>query len=97
LRMNQSMRALGTLALDGLAKVGANVLGAVANDVSAGKGYRKYGGAWQYASRAERYSGEVAAVGAGSRNGEARGNGAREAGRVEVLSISEPDWSADVR
>lgn len=98
LRMNQSMRGLGTLALDGLTKVGANVLGAVANDVSPGKGYRKYGGAWQYASRAERYSGEVAAVSAaGSRNGEARGNGAREAGRVEVLSISEPDWSADVR
>src|SRR5207302_9274984 len=52
LRMNQSMRALGTLALDGLTKVGANVLGAVANDVSAGKGYRKYGGAWQFAARA---------------------------------------------
>ena len=75
-------------------KVGANVLGAVANDVSPGKGYRKYGGAWQYASRAERYSAEPAAA---LRNGEARGNGAREAGRVEVLSISEPDWSTDVR
>ena len=51
LRMNRSVRRLGVLALDGLEKVGANVVGAIANDVSSGHGYHYYGAAWQYAAR----------------------------------------------
>ncbi len=90
LRMNQSMRQLGMLAMDGLAKVGANVVGAVANDVAPPKGYRKYGGAWQYAMQGGRLG--------GGRSVEIRPV-VREPGRIgtEVLTISEPDWSSDVQ
>ena len=49
LRMNRSMRTMGALALDGLDKVGANVLGAVANDVPPARPLRDYGGSWRYA------------------------------------------------
>jgi capsular exopolysaccharide synthesis family protein len=53
LRMNRSVRRLGSLALNGLASVGANVVGAVAVDVRGGTGSHCYGfyggGAWQYA------------------------------------------------
>jgi Mrp family chromosome partitioning ATPase len=90
LRMNQSMRQLGMMAMDGLAKVGANVVGAVANDVAPPKGYRRYGGAWQYATPASR-------LGAG-RNVEIR-SAIREPGRIgtETLTISEPDWALDTK
>lgn len=90
LRMNQSMRQLGMLAMDGLAKVGANVVGAVANDVAPPKGYRKYGGAWQYAVQNNRLN--------GGKSIEIR-SPIREPGRLatEVLTISEPDWSMDVK
>ncbi|HZL37644.1 MAG TPA: CpsD/CapB family tyrosine-protein kinase, partial [Tepidisphaeraceae bacterium] len=50
LRMNHSNRRLGELALDGLQKVGAQVIGAIANDMPAGHGHHYYGGSWQYAS-----------------------------------------------
>jgi capsular exopolysaccharide synthesis family protein len=50
LRMNRSVRQLAALALEGLAKVGANVLGAVANDVPLHGAYRYYGSSWQYAA-----------------------------------------------
>jgi capsular exopolysaccharide synthesis family protein len=90
LRMNQSMRQVGQMAMDALAKVGANVLGAVANDVEAVKVYRKYGGAWQYAASGGRYLGAVnadiqPALGA---NGRAK---------ADVLTIREPEWSTDAR
>jgi polysaccharide biosynthesis transport protein len=49
-RMNQSARHLGLLALDGLHRVGANVVGAVANDMAPALAYRRYGGAWEYAA-----------------------------------------------
>jgi capsular exopolysaccharide synthesis family protein len=89
-RMNQSVRRIGTLALDALQKVGANVQGAIANDVAGmGRRMQKYGGAWQYASRgahylgSERGGGPAAALPAGKANG-------------EKLKISEPAWSSDV-
>lgn len=50
LRMNRSIRQSSVRALDGLQKVGARVLGAIANDMPAGHGYHYYGGSWQYAS-----------------------------------------------
>jgi capsular exopolysaccharide synthesis family protein len=109
LRMNQSMRQLGSLAMDGLAKVGANVVGAVANDASAGRAYRKYGSSWQYVTRVDHYRGGAGNVnGNGHDNGNGNGNGhgngdvaaaVREAARAKAaaaLTINEPDWSADV-
>jgi hypothetical protein len=97
LRMNQSMRQLGSLAMDGLAKVGANVIGAVANDASAGKAYRKYGGSWQYAAREEHFrgGGNGGGNGAVATAGYANGNGNGRA-KSTALTINEPDWSTDV-
>ena len=55
LRMNQSMRTLGIVALNGLDKVGANVVGAIANDVPASKANVYYGGSSHYFSRARNH------------------------------------------
>ena len=79
-RMNQSARHLGLLALDGLNRVGANVVGAVANDVtSPSSQYRRYGGAWEYAARDTRVlptrSIMVAAHSSAGQNGNGNGNG----------------------
>jgi capsular exopolysaccharide synthesis family protein len=53
-RMNQSMRPLGALALDWLAKIGAHVVGAIANDVPSGQAERYYGSSAQYATQVHR-------------------------------------------
>jgi capsular exopolysaccharide synthesis family protein len=56
LRMGRSMRKTGVLALDGLERVRANVIGAIANDMpTPGGGY--YGGSWQYAGRSRKQLG----------------------------------------
>jgi len=89
LRMNQSMRKFGLMAVDGLEKVGANVLGAVANDVAATRGYGYYGGSWQYAASAKRLT-------AASQRSLA--NGPRSAVREteqELVTIAEPNWTAE--
>jgi capsular exopolysaccharide synthesis family protein len=83
LRMNQSVRELGLWALDGLGRVGANVVGAIANDVSPGRAYRRYGGTWQYAAQSA------------DRVGRAAGEPLALAGSSDVLTIEEPDWSSD--
>jgi polysaccharide biosynthesis transport protein len=58
LRMNRSVRRLAGLALNGLASVGANVVGAIAVDVRGGAGSHCYGfytgGSWQYAASSSR-------------------------------------------
>jgi capsular exopolysaccharide synthesis family protein len=82
LRMNRSMRQLAVLALEGLQQVGANVIGAIANDVPAGRAYDYYGGSWQYATHANRLM-----TAAGFREPVARLP-------VDALAIKEPDWSA---
>jgi capsular exopolysaccharide synthesis family protein len=89
-RMNQSVRHIGMLALDALQKVGANVQGAIANDVAAARRIQKYGGAWQYASRGGQFL--------GTERGPAAPTGALPAGKGkgEKLTISEPAWSSDV-
>jgi capsular exopolysaccharide synthesis family protein len=90
LRMNQSMRQIGMLALDALQKVGANVQGAIANDVAGlARRIHKYGGAWQYASGGPQFLGTERAGGP---------TGALPAGKAkgEKLKISEPSWSSDV-
>ena len=48
LRMNQSMQRSGVIALAGLNDLGANVLGAVANDVRTGVSFRLDGDPWHY-------------------------------------------------
>lgn len=90
LRVNQSMRRSASLAMLGLNEVGANVLGAVANDVPAVSTCRVESGPWQYAAprgREERiataslpWTGELAPFagnenGNGNANGDAIGNG----------------------
>jgi polysaccharide biosynthesis transport protein len=95
LRMNRSMRQLGAYALDGLERIGANVLGAIANDVPAGSAYEYYGGSWQYAATSTRLL-DVEGVG-GWKNTDlpvAAGNGEAAAAKSEhdVLTIEEPDW-----
>ena len=52
LRIDQTMRRSGALAVMGLEEVGANVLGAIANDVPSVAAYRLDVGAWQYAAAA---------------------------------------------
>jgi len=98
LRMNRSARHLGVLAIAGLEKVGANVVGAVANDVAAGPrygyGYGHEGGAWQYAVSAKRL---LAAVGVGGSNGNGHPALTNSSSQLsdEMLAIDEPDWSAE--
>jgi capsular exopolysaccharide synthesis family protein len=96
LRMNQSMRKFGIMAIDSLEKVGANVLGAVANDVPSNKTDNYYGGSWQYASSAKRLMANAPArltddsidpVPAPTR--------AVRRPSEEGFAIAEPDWSAD--
>jgi capsular exopolysaccharide synthesis family protein len=93
LRMNQSMRQVGQMAMDALAKVGANVLGTVANDVASVRVSRKYGGAWQYAASNGRYLGVATNVDRPVTGA----TGAMSKVKGETLTISEPEWSTDVR
>jgi succinoglycan biosynthesis transport protein ExoP len=81
LRMNRSMRQLGVLALEGLQQVGANVVGAIANDVPSAPSYSNYGGSWQYAKHSSRLF--------------SSGNGHSATARLpmDALAIKEPDWS----
>jgi Mrp family chromosome partitioning ATPase len=89
LRMNQSMRQIGMLALDALQKVGANVQGAVANDVAGPRRIHKYGGAWQYASRGRQFLATERAPDSSSAALPAAKS------HKETLMISEPAWSSD--
>ncbi len=101
LRMNQSVRTLGTLALERLSSVGAKVLGAVANDVPAeGTQYYYYGRPWQYARPRDRALPNEAAAksadkmltnsnGNGNGNGHGNGNGGHHyEGRTEVARVT---------
>jgi succinoglycan biosynthesis transport protein ExoP len=95
LRMNHCPRELGVLAMDDLAKVGANVLGAVANDVPVGRPYRKYDGSWQYAASRDCLLIPRKTNDSKNRNGNGNGNGnGATAGIAEVI-VAEPDWSTD--
>lgn len=101
-RMNRSMRDSGMQAMEGLAEVGANVVGAIANDVPGGRAYRYYGGSWHYASHARRLPAPAAAAAASPHGLDGNGRTApprnvAAAARTEVLTIHEPDWSAEVK
>ncbi|HEY7118513.1 MAG TPA: polysaccharide biosynthesis tyrosine autokinase [Tepidisphaeraceae bacterium] len=90
LRMNQSVRELGMLALDGLERAGANVLGAIANDVPPPRAYRKYGGTWQYAM-----AGAARRIADEDENSMVSERERRVGRSSELLTVKEPDWSSD--
>ena len=98
LRMNQSMRTLGVLAVNGLEKVGANLVGTVANDVPTGKAYPYYGGSSQFVARPRPIPAAArAALVAKPRQPEPVVAAPRPLERLnpEALTISEPDWAGD--
>ncbi|HEV7299973.1 MAG TPA: polysaccharide biosynthesis tyrosine autokinase [Tepidisphaeraceae bacterium] len=95
LRMNRSMRRLGVLALDGLDKVGANVLGAIANDVPSDRDSRQYyGSVLQYERDTKRML-TLAQAGGGDPNRRMSPNVTPPNFAVQALTINEPDWSRD--
>ena len=94
LRMNQSMRTLGVVAINGLTKVGANVVGAVANDVPSGGTYPYYGGSSQYFAQ-PRAAFSNMDINATDLQAAATAR-PTERNAAEALSISEPDWAVDV-
>jgi hypothetical protein len=89
------MRTLGVMAVNGLEKVGANLLGAVANDVPSGSAYPYYGGSSQFIPRPRAMPMRVEVKPHG-KNGDAL-NPPRPMDRIttEALAIAEPDWAAD--
>lgn len=92
LRMNQSMIKYGVTALEGLERVGANVLGAVANDIAPLRD-NYYRGSWQYlpAMSARRMMEAV-----GGRRGEtASAAPLSRRDFDETLPINEPDWATE--
>jgi hypothetical protein len=103
--MNQSARDACLSVAEGLDRVGANVIGAVANDVAPGRGYRRYGGSWEYAAGASRPPRLPAANGAnGNASGRAGGgghaHGAWEPRRDPppeqlVVAVREPDFTGE--
>ncbi len=97
LRMNKSARPLGQIAVEGLDRSGANLVGAIANDVTPRRDGRYggyYGSSWRFASRADRLA--LSAVG-GSIRGELADVQDVKRVSASALSVSEQDWSIDVR
>lgn len=94
LRMNQSMRRSGAMALAGLGEVGANVLGAVANDVPPVNAFRLEGTPWLYAQGREHrgIAGEAAgdAAWALSKNGDHPAVAAKFS--ADAITVKEPEW-----
>ncbi len=85
-RMNRSMRRLGVQALDGLDKVGANVLGAIANDVAGtDRTVNTYGEMVQYEMDTRRML-NIAQDRLPNEGSDAS---------APVLAIAEPDWSSE--
>lgn len=98
LRMNKSMQRSGVLAVSGLNEVGANVLGAVANDVrvGAGSGYRVEGGPWQYAAARDNGALPAAQPAALPKNGDLKSFGSPlNQFSSEVITLAEPNWPAE--
>ncbi len=103
-RMHWSTRALGTLALDSLQKVGARVIGAIANEVATADGYGYYRNAPPARPKGGRVAERLRAADAAARD-----NG-REARKLqpalsvdpppmpaEIMAISDPESPADSR
>ncbi len=92
LRMNHSTHRAAIQAMEELEKVGAHVLGAVANDVPALRANSYYRGSWQYASSAKRI---IASVGGEPGAGESARPGKKQLLVDAALAIIEPNWSAE--
>lgn len=73
LRMNQSVRKVSVTAIDGLKKVGANILGAVVNDVVLGPDYGYYHSG-SFAPDPSRRIASTVSAGRVNGNGHANGN-----------------------
>ena len=98
LRMNQSVRNHSVMSLDGLQKVGANVVGAIANDMISIRENHYYRGSWQYASSAKRVMASVAnRLSIEQALLAAAPLGVEVLPTGEALAVDEPDWSADIR
>jgi Mrp family chromosome partitioning ATPase len=100
LRMDQTMRRAGAMAVMGLNEVGANVLGAVANDVPSVAAYRLDVGAWQYAAargQIEASSGGVGSNGHGSNGHGSNGSGALppRTGELKPLASTPAHFSGE--
>ena len=74
LRLNQSVRKISLDAIDGLKKIGANILGAVVNDVPLGREYSSYYGNLLMPSpeAARRITATVSSTEQGMRNGDGK-------------------------
>ncbi|HWE03258.1 MAG TPA: polysaccharide biosynthesis tyrosine autokinase [Tepidisphaeraceae bacterium] len=98
LRMNQSIRNYSVTSLDSLQKVGANVVGSIANDMIAVRESHYYRGSWQYASSAKRVMASVAGRLSVEQTVVTVGPvGVDLLPTGEAFAVDEPDWSADVR
>jgi hypothetical protein len=102
-RMNQSTRPLLGVALERLERVGANLVGAVANDVPGADRHLGHSGrgVWQYATSAKRLEAAAAAASTASgqkwTGGDGRGNGrasghAPGLGDGHVSGDGKPPW-----
>jgi capsular exopolysaccharide synthesis family protein len=102
-RMNQSTRPLLGVALERLERVGANLVGAVANDVPGADRHLGHSGrgVWQYATSAKRLEAAAAAASTASgqkwTGGDGRGNGrasghAPGLGDGHVSGAGKPPW-----
>jgi capsular exopolysaccharide synthesis family protein len=98
LRMEKTARQYAAAAVDGLESVGANVMGAIANDVvvDSRQDYQ-YTGSWRYATRPDRLLVTDTNGRSPAQIGTATPATPREADKVpsEVLAISEPDWAGE--
>ena len=86
-RMNQSTRTLCMMAMDALLRVGANIAGVIANEVTLSRGQLEYyalGGVGQYAEPRRPPRRTLA-------GGSARASSAAAPG--VIMAIDEPDWS----
>jgi succinoglycan biosynthesis transport protein ExoP len=88
LRMSHSMREPAALALEELERVGANVLGIVANGVPTPRAYRYYGTASTYVTHASRRLSFEHSV-------SSNGNGKHFRPADEAPTIEEPEWAID--
>lgn len=94
LRMNKSMRRLGVLAMDGLDRVGANVLGALANDVPVPNGFADqayYGSVVQYEADTKRML--SLAQDGGTPGSRMPSSPVSPNGNGNALMIEEPQWA----
>ncbi len=93
LRVDHSMRSAAAAAVAGLEKIGANVVGAVANEVQADASTRYYGGSWMPLSQNDQM---LLSAGGRTQPSPQLGYEQREPVAAGTLATNEPDWSAEL-